>query len=92
MTTQPKPDTERRGWLVSRASTNLSITLPTTQRRACARLRRASPFVHAPVLVPRAGKVDVAATLNMSSAEAVQLIDASEEVQRLVRRGLLEVQ
>ena len=80
-----------KGILHNIGPSNICVELESYVPRASARMRRASPYMKVPISIPRQGSVNIAERLSCSSAQALDIINRTVFVQRLIRRGLLKV-
>lgn len=87
MTTRPKPKVT----LHNKSASNMCIELQSFIPRTAPRMRRSSPYQAVPINVPRQGSVNVAEVLSCSHEEASDVIAKTAFIQRLIRKGLLEV-
>lgn len=80
-----------RGVLRSKYHQDFSLELYHLTPRTAPRMRRASPYLRTALLLKRQSRVNVAELLDVSSDEAVRILHGTPAVQRLLKKGLVEV-
>lgn len=78
-------------WLISKATTALSIELNSLVPRSAPRMRRGSPFQLVPINLQPMQKVDLTQVLNCSADEARGIAAKTPMLNKLLKQALIEV-